>query len=1223
MSRLIVVSSSTRADQFSRCLLRRAGITRRYRAEWVRTDSLGQSPPDLTDVAGVLALGGYQEALRVAELTDLGQEVPWAAYLLPPSLVVPTAEFRPLASADWVGAPWVCSRKRVRDAVSTLRPRALPVGVDTSVFRPLMSRESLRAAEGLSGRFVVGCVAENEGHNRLPALFKAFAALRSEVPDACLRLLTDATTYWPKHSAPQRRGWDLAELSGRYGIDGHVQLGVKTPWYGATDRDLNAFYNTLDALVVCGVGDGLGMEILEAMSAGVPVVAPDYGVPAELVHGRGLIVRLAARWLSSPHSEELALIEVEHLAEQLLRLQQDAGLRQACVRSGRRVAHRFSLEDAAAAWRPVLTQWLREAAGRRRRQARAEAARPKTVLVRRDRGIGDVLFALSAAHQLKCEQPRTRLEFVTLARHAPWVAWFGFVDKVHVSAPSGAYDRTLDYEQTLDYNFSGDRCQWMGKQAGVEVSALVPPPEVPAKLVAKATKLMAWRQRKSHSPRRVLALAPCGSRSTLVRSLSLEQVRLAVASVPPEDAVVLLCEEAIGGVTAPNLVNLSGQLSPEEAIAVVSLCDGLVGVDSGLVHWAGVFRKPVVALFTHIGALQRMHVHSNFIAIQPSLPCAPCGDVWPQGPRGPQPPCRPDYRWTPYEPRVACVAVHDGRLAVSKLYELLDGSPRREVLNVDRYGNSTRWELPAVPGAARSDRSALSDQSDRAELTAIAILTLNTWTACTRRCLEKVLEHTAPPLEIVLLDNGGNREEAALLAAELGPLRAQYPHVRLVLDRSGRNLGFPKGVNRALRSVSPEARYVCLLNSDCYIEEPRWNVRVAGLFQQDWRLAALSLTQGEHRYFLDGETGEDYFFPDLDAQLGDCEVINGACLLVDRKKTGPFKLDERFSPASREDDDLSFWIRAQGWAIGQSPDFRIHHEHSATLRQKNFRLRWEGEEFEYAALLERNRLLLLDKWQHLLHPRLPQGDSLKALARFYRPRVSVVLPTYKRLEINGAAIGSVLAQSMTDLELLVVTASAAEQRELARRYRDESRVRVLRQQRRGIANARNTGLAEARGRYLAHMDDDEYWRPDHLARMVQFLDYHEHVMLAYADVRKVRGRFVEGRFKPLKEEGHPWCREFEPGSLLRENCIPASAAVLRRETRETVGYFDESYRYADDWEYWLRVAEAHPVAHNCTLKHDGIATVEYRLHQHDQATARDTDVWAAEFARIRQRYGRR
>ncbi|PJB69326.1 MAG: hypothetical protein CO096_13350 [Armatimonadetes bacterium CG_4_9_14_3_um_filter_66_14] len=155
------------------------------------------------------------------------------------------------------------------------------------------------------------------------------------------------------------------------------------------------------------------------------------------------------------------------------------------------------------------------------------------------------------------------------------------------------------------------------------------------------------------------------------------------------------------------------------------------------------------------------------------------------------------------------------------------------------------------------------------------------------------------------------------------------------------------------------------------------------------------------------------------------------------------------------------------------------------------------------------------------------------------------------------------------------------------------------------------------------MDDDEYWRPDHLARMVQFLDYHEHVMLAYADVRKVRGRFVEGRFKPLKEEGHPWCREFEPGSLLRENCIPASAAVLRRETRETVGYFDESYRYADDWEYWLRVAEAHPVAHNCTLKHDGIATVEYRLHQHDQATARDTDVWAAEFARIRQRYGRR
>ena len=109
-------------------------------------------------------------------------------------------------------------------------------------------------------------------------------------------------------------------------------------------------------------------------------------------------------------------------------------------------------------------------------------------------------------------------------------------------------------------------------------------------------------------------------------------------------------------------------------------------------------------------------------------------------------------------------------------------------------------------------------------------------------------------------------------------------------------------------------------------------------------------------------------------------------------------------------------------------------------------------------------------------------------------------------------------------------------------------------------------------------------------------------------------------FRQTEDEGYPWCGEFDPQSFRRANCIPASAAVLRRDTLETVGYFDESFLYADDWEYWLRVATKHRLAHNCTLKHAGRATVEYRSHSHDPATARDPHAWAAELARIRERY---
>ena len=846
----------------------------------------------------------------------------------------------------------------------------------------------------------------------------------------------------------------------------------------------------------------------------------------------------------------------------------------------------------------------------------AAANRPGSVLVRRERGIGDVLFALTAVYELKRSHPDLRVDFLTHRDHAGWVRWFHFVDAVHTSPPGGRYGRVIDLEAGLDCAHEGDRCRWMARQAGVAVSGFMPPPELPADLREEARRLL---DASGHA--RLVCLAPYGSQASLIRSLTLEQIRAAACAASPDDRVVLLSREEIQDPVGAGVLNLSGRLTVELAIAVVSLCEGLVGVDSGLVHWAGVFRKPVVALFTHIGAQQRMGPHGNFVAIQPLLPCAPCGDVWPLGPFGYQPACRPTYRWSRGEPRLDCVAVHDGRFAMRKLYEMLGREPQTTVVNFDKGGKATMSKLGAAPIPNPATREASALRPRPREVTSVVILTHNTWCRCTRRCVNSVLQNTAHPFEVILLDNGGGAAEARLVAQEIAALRRTHPSVRLVLMRSEQNVGFPGGVNRALAEVSPTARYVCLLNSDCYVEEPQWNTQAARAFSCDWRLAALSFTRDEHRYFIDGETGEDYYFPELDAKLGDCEVINGACLVVDRNKTGPFRLDETFSPAGREDDDLSFWIRAQGWSVGQSPEYAVIHERGTTIKQANHGLRWAGRTWSYGQLLQRNRKLLLRKWRHMLHPRLGPAASLQAVGRFYRPKVSVILPTHNRLVINDIAIQSVLEQRMTDLELLLVTLTRQEQRVLQQRYVRDRRVHVRRQTRAGIANARNTGLTRARGRYLAHMDDDEWWHPDHLARMCDFLDQREDVMLTYADVHRVQGEYRGGGFVPRHDQGHPWCRAFNLALFRRGNWIPASAAVLRRETVESVGFFDETFRYYDDWEYWLRVATNHPVAHNCTLAQDGVATVEYRLHDRGQATTRDRDVWDAEFARVRRRYG--
>jgi len=153
---------------------------------------------------------------------------------------------------------------------------------------------------------------------------------------------------------------------------------------------------------------------------------------------------------------------------------------------------------------------------------------------------------------------------------------------------------------------------------------------------------------------------------------------------------------------------------------------------------------------------------------------------------------------------------------------------------------------------------------------------------------------------------------------------------------------------------------------------------------------------------------------------------------------------------------------------------------------------------------------------------------------------------------------------------------------------------------------------------------------------VGFLERYPHLALVYGDVRRCRGYFRRpqaGRpgqrlqvrrptlrgFVEREDLGTPWCRQFDFGQLAHGNWIPASAVILRREAFEALGGFDESIRYADDWEYWLRIGQHYPVAHCCTLTTLGKPTVTYRLHGAN-ATQRDPAVWAENLRLVRERY---
>jgi glycosyltransferase involved in cell wall biosynthesis len=103
-------------------------------------------------------------------------------------------------------------------------------------------------------------------------------------------------------------------------------------------------------------------------------------------------------------------------------------------------------------------------------------------------------------------------------------------------------------------------------------------------------------------------------------------------------------------------------------------------------------------------------------------------------------------------------------------------------------------------------------------------------------------------------------------------------------------------------------------------------------------------------------------------------------------------------------------------------------------------------------------------------------------------KVSVILPVYGVEKYIAEAVRSVLAQTFSDFELLIIDDGSPDRSvEICRQFTD-SRIRIIQQQNRGLSGARNTGIRYAKGEYLAFLDGDDLWAPEKLEKQVAHLD---------------------------------------------------------------------------------------------------------------------------------------
>ncbi|MBI5139992.1 MAG: glycosyltransferase [Candidatus Vogelbacteria bacterium] len=193
------------------------------------------------------------------------------------------------------------------------------------------------------------------------------------------------------------------------------------------------------------------------------------------------------------------------------------------------------------------------------------------------------------------------------------------------------------------------------------------------------------------------------------------------------------------------------------------------------------------------------------------------------------------------------------------------------------------------------------------------------------------------------------------------------------------------------------------------------------------------------------------------------------------------------------------------------------------------------------------------------------------------PLVSVIIPTYNRRNLLEEAIKSVLAEDFSDYEIIVVDDGSNDGTEeyvksifLPKSGQVDLQLRFFETKNKGAAAARNFGIKEARGEYLAFLDADDLWARDFLSTAMNYLKSHQDTFVVYADQQIGVNYVTETRSRFQK---NPPQNKFTVPFFIDNSPIQISSAVIRKKVIEDVGGFNESLRIHEDVELWNRISE--------------------------------------------------
>ncbi len=181
------------------------------------------------------------------------------------------------------------------------------------------------------------------------------------------------------------------------------------------------------------------------------------------------------------------------------------------------------------------------------------------------------------------------------------------------------------------------------------------------------------------------------------------------------------------------------------------------------------------------------------------------------------------------------------------------------------------------------------------------------------------------------------------------------------------------------------------------------------------------------------------------------------------------------------------------------------------------------------------------------------------------PEISVIIPTHDRLEFLQKAVESVMDQTFSDFELLIIDDGSTDGT-FEKFSGSNYPIKYHYQPRMGVSTARNRGIQLSSGNLIAFLDSDDLWKPEKLFVQKEFFDKNPDILICQTEEIWIRnGKRVNPKNKHTKPTGYIF------NESLKLCVVSPSSVMMRRELLEITGTFDEKLPSCEDYDLWLRI----------------------------------------------------